>query len=464
MQVFALMNKNKPPSQCLAEKKVRKDSKQCSPTSQPSKRPNERLHALNILTRLLVEKTPLSQLMPASAEVSPMTKEICFGFCRHYFRLQAMANCLMQKKPKEVEIWVALLIGIYQLHYMKLPDYAVVKETVALLEKIKMAWAKGLLNAVLRNFCRQHHEILTRLDNDPLFLYGHPQWLLKRLQKDWPNNWQAITKANEAHPPMTLRVNLRKISVAEYLNVLQRADIAATAHSVAAEAIVLQTPRDVHQLPGFAQGLVSVQDGAAQLAASLLSLKPGLRVLDACCAPGGKTCHILEKEPHLAECVAVDVDSRRLERVRENLNRLNLQATLLQGDASAPYQWWDEKLFDRILLDAPCSATGVIRRHSDIKLLRNDEEISAITKIQHTMLSSLWPLLAKGGILVYATCSVMLAENEQQIANFIKNNPDCSIITKPGNWGHTTTYGQQILPGEQGMDGFFYSVLFKDEK
>ncbi|ARB92158.1 16S rRNA (cytosine(967)-C(5))-methyltransferase RsmB [Legionella longbeachae] len=458
------MNNNKPPSKFITEKKVRRDSKQCTTTSEPRKKPNERLHALYILTHLLVEKTPLSQLMASSAEVSPMTKEICFGFCRHYFRLQAIANCLIHKKPKEIELWVALLIGIYQLHYMKLPDYAVVKETVALLEKIKKGWAKGLVNAVLRNFCRQHDEILTRLNKDPLFLYGHPQWLLRRLQKDWPNNWQAITKANEAHPPMTLRVNLRKISVMEYLNVLKQANITATPHSIAAEAIVLETPCDVHQLPGFAQGLVSVQDGAAQLATSLLSLKPGLRVLDACCAPGGKTCHILEKEPHLAECVAVDIDSKRLDRVRENLNRLHLHATLLQGDASNPSQWWDGKLFDRILLDAPCSATGVIRRHSDIKLLRNDEEIATITKIQHTMLSSLWPLLTKGGLLVYATCSVMLAENEQQIANFIKNNPDCNLITKSWPWGHTTKYGQQILPGEQCMDGFFYAVLFKDEK
>ncbi len=481
MQVSVLMNKNSPPSKFAAERKVRNDSKRntavttqkhkdsisttsCSSAVEPRKKANERLHALKIITHLLVEKKPLSQLMSSSAEISPMTKEICFGFCRHYFRLQALANSLIQKKPKEVEVWIALLIGIYQLHYMKLPDYAVVQETVALLEKIKKGWAKGLLNAVLRNFCRQQNEILNRLNNDPLFLYGHPEWLLKRLQKDWPNDWQTIAKANDTHPPMSLRVNLQKISVSEYLNILKRADIAADSHPIAPEAIVLKTPCDVHQLPGFTEGLVSVQDSAAQLAASLLSLKPGLRVLDACCAPGGKTCHILEKEPHLAACVAVEIDSKRLDRVRENLNRLNLHATLVQGDALVPSQWWDGQFFDRILLDAPCSATGVIRRHSDIKLLRNDEEIVAITKIQHAMLQALWPLLAKGGILVYATCSVMIAENEQQIANFIKNNPDCKIISKSWPWGHTTKYGQQILPGEQGMDGFFYAVLSKDEK
>lgn len=439
------MHKNKTPLKSAAEK-------------------NERLHALKILTHLLVEKTSLMQLMQASAQVSPMTKEICFGFCRHYFRLQAIVNCLIQKKPKETEIWVALLIGIYQLHYMKLPDYAVVKETVALLDKLKKTWAKGLLNAVLRNFCRQQDEIITRLNHDAMFLYGHPQWLLERLQKDWPRDWPAIVQANDVHPPMTLRVNLKKISVADYLEALKQADIGAELHRIVPEAIILKTPCDVNQLPGFAEGLVSVQDGAAQIAASLLSLKPGLRVLDACSAPGGKTCHILEKEPHLAACVAVDIEPKRLTRVQENLNRLNLQATLLQGDALHPSQWWDGTLFDRILLDAPCSATGVIRRHSDIKLLRNNEEITAITKIQHAMLRSLWPLLAKGGLLVYATCSVITAENEQQINRFINENPDCKIIETSELWGHVTEYGQQILPGEQGMDGFFYAVLFKDEK
>lgn len=422
---------------------------------------NERLQALKILTHVLTEKSSLSQLMPATAEITPMTKEICFGFCRHYFRLQALAECLLQKKPKELEIWIAVLIGLYQLHYMQLPDYAVVKETVALLEKIKKPWAKGLVNAVLRNFCRQQKEILARLSNDPRFLHGQPQWLLERLQADWPDDWQAIAQANDRHPPMTLRVNGQKNSVAEYLQILNQAGIAAKPHAVAPEGITLTTPCDVRQLPGFAEGCISVQDGAAQLAASLLSLKPGLRLLDACCAPGGKTCHILEKEPDLSACIALDVEPKRLKRVRENLDRLNLHATLVEGDALTPAQWWDGQLFDRILLDAPCSATGVIRRHSDIKLLRNNEEIVTVTKIQHNMLNCLWPLLAEGGLLVYATCSVMSTENEQQIASFIATHPDCTIIKDPWTWGHATAHGQQILPGEHDMDGFFYAVLFK---
>ena len=422
---------------------------------------NERLHALKILTTLTEEKASLSQLMPASDEVSPMTKEICFGYCRHYFRLEAIADSLVDKRPKAIDVWIALLIGIYQLHYMNKPDYAVVKETVALLGKIKKVWAKGLVNAVLRNFCRQREQILATLEQEPVFIYGQPQWLLKRLKADWPDDWEAIAQANDAHPPMTLRVNVRKTTVNDYLKALLDAGIDAQAHPVAPEGITLAFPCDVHNLPGFAEGFVSVQDGAAQLAASLLDLKSGQRVLDACCAPGGKTCHILESESNLLECVALDVDAKRLKRVKENLNRLNFTTTLVQGDALSPDTWWDGRLFDRILLDAPCSATGVIRRHSDIKLLRTNEEVLTVSEIQKNLLQVMWPLLAPGGMMVYATCSVMAEENERQIAAFSTSHSDCKVQQGTWSWGRATGHGQQILPGEQGMDGFFYSVLVK---
>lgn len=425
---------------------------------------NERLQALTILTAVVIDKASLSQLMPAAADISPMTKEICFGFCRHYFRLVAIADCLVEKKPKSIEVWVALLIGLYQLHYMNIPDYAVVKETVALLEKIKKVWAKGLVNAVLRNFCRKQNEILAKLTNDTAFVYGQPQGLLQHLKTDWPNDWQNIAIANDAHPPMTLRVNQQKISVTDYLNLLQKNEISASKHPVAPQGITLDTPCNVSSLPGFAEGYVSVQDGAPQLAATLLDLKPGLRVLDACCAPGGKTCHILESQPALGACIALDVDPRRLTRVKENLERLHLNATLLQGDALFPERWWDRELFDRILLDAPCSATGVIRRHSDIKLLRTDEEIEAAAEIQKKMLHSLWPLLAPGGLLLYATCSIIAIENEKQIAAFLASQPDCRLVNDTYSWGRNTGHGQQILPGENGMDGFFYSVLLKNKE
>lgn len=425
---------------------------------------NERLQALQILIPLVRDKRSLAQLMPSSSDITPMTKEMCFGVCRHFFRLEAITLCLVDKKPKDVDVWILLLLGIYQLHYMQLPDYAVVKETVALLPKIKKVWAKGLVNAVLRNFCRQKEAILMRLQQNFDFINGHPQWFLARIQKAWPNDWQSIVQANDAHPPMTLRVNQMHCSVSTYMNLLEAAGIQAIEHPVAKDAIVLTAPCNVHQLPGFDKGWVSVQDAAAQLAVTLLDLKPGLRVLDACCAPGGKTCHILEASNKQVLCTALDVDAKRLLRVKDNLKRLDLEAEVLEGDAMHPESWWDGKPYDRILLDAPCSATGVIRRHADIKLLRTPEEVEEITKIQQAMLSSLWKLLAPGGRLVYATCSILPEENELQIAAFAAANADCKLVTSQWSWGRPTGHGQQILPGEFNMDGFFYSLLLKDDK
>jgi len=422
---------------------------------------NERLQALHSLTKLLQDKTPLSHLLQSAPNLTPLIQEICFGVCRHYYHLQAIADQLVKKRPKELDVWVSLLIGLYQLHYLRIPDYAVVKETVALLAQIKKPWAKGLVNAVLRTFCREQEQILAAINDTPTFLYNHPEWFIARLRQDWPNNWQAILQENDAHPPMSLRVNAKQCTAADYLNRLQEAGVDARLAEHAPQGIELITPCDVHDLPGFASGEVSVQDGAAQLAASLLALKPGLRVLDACCAPGGKTCHILESEPKLAACVALDVDHKRLKRVSENLARLQLEATLLQGDGVHPQAWWDGIPFDRILLDAPCSATGVIRRHPDIKLLRSEADITAATRIQHDLLHALWPLLAPGGILVYATCSVMPEENEQQIASFIASQKDCVFAAKDYAWGESTGHGWQILPGNNHMDGFFYSVLIK---
>jgi 16S rRNA (cytosine967-C5)-methyltransferase len=424
---------------------------------------NERLQALKILMAVVENKSSLAQLMPAAAQNTPLTKELCFGVCRHFIRLQAIAGLLLDKKPKDSTVWLVLLLGLYQLVYLQHPDYAVVKETVSLLDKVKKTWAKGLVNAVFRTFCRKRHELLESLTENEDYLYGHPQGLLKHFKRDWPNDWKAITAANDTHPPMTLRVNLSKTSTEEYMQRLLTHGLAAQRHPVVPSAVVLSTPCGVADLPGFAQGEVSVQDAAAQIAVSLLDLKPGLRVLDACCAPGGKTCHILETEPNLAACVAVDIEPRRIERVKENLTRLNLMAELVQGDALHPEQWWDKQPFDRILLDAPCSATGVIRRHADIKLIRSEEEILAIQKIQQQMLQALWPLLAPGGFMVYATCSIIKEENEKQIASFVARQKDCKLIDGSWSWGRATGYGQQILPGELMMDGFFYSLLLKEQ-
>jgi 16S rRNA (cytosine967-C5)-methyltransferase len=422
---------------------------------------NERLRALHILSALLDNKRSLTDALRQPIVISPFTKELCFGVCRHYFRLQTLADLLVTKRPKSTEVWVCLLIGLYQLHYLDIADYAVVKETVELLPQVKATWAKGLINAVLRRYCREQLPLIQQLEAQPLYQYGHPEWFIKKIKNEWPHDWQAICSANDERPPMSLRVNSRASSRAEYLAQLTLAGIEAAPLQFSEQGIRLTEPCDVHDLPGFSEGLVAVQDEAAQLASTLLDLHPGLRVLDACCAPGGKTCHIVETQPDLAACIAVDVDATRLKRVQENLTRLKLKATLCVGDALKPEDWWDKVLFDRILLDAPCSATGVIRRHPDIKLLRTPKEIAAITLVQHKLLESLWPLLSPGGLMVYATCSIMPEENEHQISAFVERHADCETITTSRPWGHLLAHGVQILPGEHHMDGFFYSVLKK---
>lgn len=418
---------------------------------------NERQLALETLTTLFKQKTPLTYLI---TPLSPFSRELVFGVCRHYYRLDALANTLLNKKPKGLEVWLTILLGLYQLHYLKQPDYAVVKESVTLLTK-NNSWAKGLVNAVLRNYCRQAETLIATLESNDIFKYGHPEWFVKRVQKAWPLHWQDILLENDKHPPMSLRVNTQQISVEHYLTQLEHVGISAKPHPFAPEALILDTPCDVHTLPGFDLGLCSVQDVAAQLSASLLDLKPHLRVLDACCAPGGKTCHILETEPHLNTCVALDIEAKRLVRVEENLKRLKLHATCLAADAAHPDTWWDGIPFDRILLDAPCSATGVIRRNPDIKHLRTEAEIRDITSIQHELLDALWPLLASGGRLVYATCSIMPEENEQQLADFMKRHSDAISYHPQQAWGQATPHGWQIFPGEHQMDGFFYGVLEK---
>ena len=414
-------------------------------------KPNEREQALTTLIGVFKQHIPLMHFTPS---LTPFAKELCFGVCRHYLRLEHLALTFMTKKPKEMDIWLVLLLALYQLHYLHLPDYAVVTESVNLLNSKKNQWAKGLINAVLRNYCRQKPGEITHP--------GQPTWLLTLLQQSWPQDWQAIASANDTHAPMSLRVNTAAYSRDHYLTLLQQAGIPASKLLHAASGLRLTTACDVSQLPDFAQGACAVQDEAAQLAAPLLALKPGLRVLDACCAPGGKLCHILTLEPQLKACIGLDNDQNRLKRVQANLTRLGLTATLIHADATEPSAWWDGVAFDRILLDAPCSALGVIRRHPDIKWLRTPAEIKAIVSKQAQLLQALWPLLATGGRLVYATCSILPAENEQQVARFIANQPDAHTITEPTPpWARATGHGWQILPGEHAMDGFFYSVIEK---
>lgn len=386
---------------------------------------------------------------------------LCFGVLRFYPRLQEWMNRFLNKplKTKDTDLQLLMMLGLYQLFYTQTPAYAALNETVAATKDLGKPWAKGLINHVLHEALRQEKDLQTK--NSFVANTAHPLWLAKALKEAWPDHWQNIIEANLAHPPFALRVNTRKISVELYLQRLQEAKISAQPIDFCPEGLLLSQPLAVEKLPGFAEGLISVQDGAAQLAVSLLDLKPHLRVLDACAAPGGKMAHILEKEPLLTECLAVEKDPERMTLLQNTLKRLTLKATLINQDALVFAEQYQGEPFDRILLDAPCSATGVIRRHPDIKLHRTWEDVEEIVLLQQQLLNKLWPLLKTDGILVYATCSILPQENSQQIAQFLFNHPDAKATPLVKEWGIAQRNGRQILPGQSNMDGFYYAVLQK---
>ena len=429
---------------------------------------NPRLAAAKALTAVLNGKASLNSSLPLQldkVEVRDrgLTQDLAFGTARWQPRLSALANKLLQKpfKAADADVEALLLVGLYQLLYTRSPAHAAIGETVGCADKLKKPWAKALLNAVLRNAQRESEALLAELERDPVVRTAHPRWLQKSLKAFWPEQWEAICAANNAHPPMILRVNRRHHSRDAYLQLLVEAGIEAQPCTFSQDGIVLATACDVRNLPGFAEGWISVQDEAAQLAADLLDLAPGQRVLDACCAPGGKTCHILEVEPKLAGVVAVDLEAKRLVRVRENLERLGLSAELIAADGRDTATWWDGKPFQRILLDAPCSATGVIRRHPDIKLTRQPDDIAALATLQGELLDAMWPTLEVGGILLYATCSTLPTENTEVIEAFLARTPGARELDIAGQFGIKQPHGRQLLAQEGGHDGFYYAKLIK---
>jgi len=429
---------------------------------------NPRLAAARVLTAVLSGKASLGSSLPPQLDKvehhdRALAQDLAFGAARWQPRLQLLAEKLLEKpfKAADKDVEALLLIGLYQLLHSRIPEHAAIGETVGCAAALKKPWAKSLLNAVLRRAQREHETLYAELERDPVLHTAHPRWLQKQLKAFWPEHWQAICAANNAHPPLILRVNRRHGSRDAYLEELRNAGLAAEPCTFSRDGVRLLQPCDVTTLPGFKEGRVSVQDEAAQLAADLLELAPGQRVLDACAAPGGKTCHLLEVEPALGEVVAVDLEAKRLVRVRENLERLRLDATLIAADGRDTGAWWDGRPFQRILLDAPCSATGVIRRHPDIKLTRKPEDIPALAQLQGELLDALWPTLAPGGILLYATCSVLPTENSETIAAFLARTSDAQEVAIAGEFGLQPAHGRQLLPQLDGHDGFYYAKLFK---
>ena len=408
----------------------------------------------------LAEELP-KHLEKVQGKDKGLLQELCYGVLRHLPELEAESRPFINKPlvGKQRVGHFLILVGLYQIRYTRIPDHASVSETVAATTPLRCKHLKGVVNAVLRSFQRKTDSDTAQSQDklpDPI-KFNHPGWFIKKLLAAYPDNWQDILIANQQRPPMWLRVNQQHHSVSEYLALLTETEIETSQVDELSGAIELRQATDVNNLPGFDQGWVSVQDGAAQQAARLLESQSGDVVLDCCAAPGGKTCHVLELTPNI-DMTAIDIEEARLVRVNENLQRLNLQAKVIAGDASKPETWWDGHQYDRILLDAPCSATGVIRRHPDIKWLRKANDIDALAQLQQQILRKTWSLLKPGGTLLYATCSILPQENSEQIEQFLAQATDATLITIDDK---TDSIGWQILPNDASMDGFYYAKLKK---
>lgn len=378
-------------------------------------------------------------------------QDLSYGTLRHLGLLRAVLKQLVRQQP-DFDIEILLLLSLYQLEFTKNAPYAVVDHAVELTGELTNGRAGGFVNACLRRFQREREALIEHARRSSEGQWSHPYWWIDRVKKDWPDQWQQILETANGRAPMTLRVNRRHDSAEGYLLRLRAAGLDATV--LGPQALRLENPVGVSALPGFADGHASVQDWGAQAAAGLLDLRDGQRVLDACAAPGGKTAHILELVD--VELLALDHDELRLQRVRDTLQRLGLKADVKQGDASAPQHWWDGRPFDRILADVPCSASGVSRRHPDIKWLRRSKDINAFAAQQQSILQALWTCLAPGGRLLYATCSIFHEENSQQVGRFLEQNQDARQIPL----AFSGMVDGQLLP-DGTHDGFYYAALEK---
>jgi 16S rRNA (cytosine967-C5)-methyltransferase len=415
--------------------------------------------AASVLVEVLAGRS-LNQVLPElwrrhpqlPAQTRGATQDLVYGTLRHLSRLEAYLQALLSKPATDEHVRCLLLAGLYQLAYARTPQHAAVNQAVDAARSLKKDWAAGFINGVLRNFLRRKEELAAQAERRDTTRFSLPRWWIDKLRVQYPQQYRALLETSLGHPPMTLRVNLRRTTRAAYEALLQEAGIAFSVAGPA--ALQLEAPVAVERLPKFAEGWVSVQDAGAQLAADLLDLQAGQRVLDACSAPGGKTAHILETAD--VDLLALDKDEARLARVRDNLHRLGLQARVQAGNAAEPKSWWDGKPFQRILADVPCSASGVVRRHPDIKWLRRPADIAGFAREQRRILNTLWPALESGGKLLYATCSVFQEENQGVVEAFLADHADAERVPVRS---HENDF-IQLLPDAH-HDGFFYALLRK---
>ncbi|WP_286240664.1 16S rRNA (cytosine(967)-C(5))-methyltransferase RsmB [Neptuniibacter halophilus] len=427
---------------------------------------NVRALASQVLTPLLKNKGSLNTQMAALERRCPekdrgLLRELCYGTMRYHPQLNAILKRLQNHpfKYRDIDIKAVALIGLYQLIHTRVPSHAAINESVDACKKLDKAPAGKLINALLRRFQREREAIEADLEQELSYRFNHPEWMIAKLQNNWPDHWQQIINANNLQAPLTLRINALRTDRESYLTQLNVVTEAEPTR-FSPQGIRLSQSLNVETLPGYRVGAFSVQDEAAQLSAGLLDLQPGQRVLDACAAPGGKLCHILEAGKGLSQVDAVELEEKRAERITENLSRLGLKANLHIADA-ATQTWWDGQAYDRILLDAPCSATGVIRRNPDIKYLRQGEDIHQLSQLQADILQNCWAMLKPGGKLLYATCSIFPQENERLIKRFMTQTEDARHLPINAEWGIEREYGRQLFPQENGHDGFYYALLEK---
>lgn len=425
---------------------------------------NLRAQVARTLLPLLQQQGSLSSVLPAALNRAPerdraLMQQICYGTMRFWYRYEALASLMLRKPfhPDEADVQILLNAALYQLNQLSVPDHAVINETVEACKQIAKPWAGKLINAVLRRYQREKSDLLAQAQTLEAYRFNHPEWMLAKLKSNWPEHWQQILEANDLPPPMCLRVNRQRVEPEGYLKLLAAAGIEARIGEHSPEAIYLSQPVGVDKLPKFDAGWVSVQDEAAQLAAALMAPTSGMRLLDACAAPGGKLCHLLELHSDI-HVEALELEPRRAVRIEENLTRLGLAAPVKIGDACSQ-DWWSGEAYDQILLDAPCSATGVVRRNPDIKILRRNEDILTLAAQQLAILTNLWGMLKPGGTLVYATCSIFLQENERIIERFLKQQSDARMLPIEADWGVAREYGRQLFPQIDGHDGFFYARI-----
>ena len=403
----------------------------------------------------------LPKAMHVCRDANPQQKgaaqDYSYNALRFYAEARFYLDALATKPVSDPTLQALLIVALAQLSHTQEDDFTVVNQAVTAAGMSKKSWGKGLVNAILRNFLRQKSVLKTQAEQSLEAQWNYPAWWIQKVQTQYAKDWQSILSTGNQHPPMTLRVNLSKIVLADYMLQLEGAGIASM--HLGGEAIQLNQAMPVTQVPGFTQGLVSVQDAGAQWAAHLLDVADGMRVLDACSAPGGKTCHVLERSN--VEMTAIDSDAERLQRVQSNLSRLGLQARLLQGDASQA-DWYDGQPFDRILADVPCSASGIVRRHVDLKWLRRPSDLAKFSAQQFEILTNLWKMLAKDGKLLYVTCSIFAEENEQQIERFLSLQPEAKRLSLDFSQVNLPAHQRagQLIPCNQ-HDGLFYALLQK---